>query len=247
MIASVPFSDLPPMLERLFAAYTERAQSAENRFLSSAAGTAFRNFNHFVLQRSRCSHAVEIPFIPENAPFTAEQRAWLNGLLAGYFLPQHSAGMLGQVVASHRGALCLAIRHRRRVGAKLAKELKAQGHLPAVSTLVGYTPAAWRQKLCTVSPAPTAMATRPTACNPSTNSSAWSTSHAWKSSLMPSSPSVISHYEHFCKFGATRREARCPWANRLCSRVDCDVDVDEPFERWKAALMPRLSEGRAKG
>ena len=26
-----------------------------------------------------------IPFIPENAPFTEEQRAWLNGLLAGIF------------------------------------------------------------------------------------------------------------------------------------------------------------------
>ena len=26
-----------------------------------------------------------IPFIPDNAPFTAEQRAWLNGFLAGIF------------------------------------------------------------------------------------------------------------------------------------------------------------------
>ena len=26
-----------------------------------------------------------IPYIPENAPFTPEQRGWLNGLLAGLF------------------------------------------------------------------------------------------------------------------------------------------------------------------
>ena len=26
-----------------------------------------------------------IPFIPESAPFNAEQRAWLNGFLAGLF------------------------------------------------------------------------------------------------------------------------------------------------------------------
>ena len=29
--------------------------------------------------------AVTVPFIPDNAPFTAEQRAWLNGFLAGIF------------------------------------------------------------------------------------------------------------------------------------------------------------------
>ena len=28
---------------------------------------------------------VEIPIIPENAPFQPEQRTWLNGFLAGYF------------------------------------------------------------------------------------------------------------------------------------------------------------------
>lgn len=31
------------------------------------------------------------PFIPDNAPFTAEQRAWLNGFFAGMFSRQHSA------------------------------------------------------------------------------------------------------------------------------------------------------------
>src|SRR5262245_23684952 len=28
---------------------------------------------------------VELPVIPENAPFSLEQRVWLNGFLAGYF------------------------------------------------------------------------------------------------------------------------------------------------------------------
>ena len=27
----------------------------------------------------------QLPIIPENAPFNAEQRHWLNGFLAGYF------------------------------------------------------------------------------------------------------------------------------------------------------------------
>ena len=33
-----------------------------------------------------------IPFIPENAPFTAEQRMWLNGFLAGVFSDAHAGG-----------------------------------------------------------------------------------------------------------------------------------------------------------
>ena len=28
------------------------------------------------------------PFIPENAPFNEEQRAWLNGFFAGFLAPQ---------------------------------------------------------------------------------------------------------------------------------------------------------------
>ena len=31
-------------------------------------------------------------------------------------------------------------------------------------------------------------------------------------------------------------------ANRICNRVECDVDVDEPFEQWKTELIPRLHE-----
>ena len=29
---------------------------------------------------------VELPVIPENAPFSLDQRVWLNGFLAGYFV-----------------------------------------------------------------------------------------------------------------------------------------------------------------
>ncbi len=31
------------------------------------------------------SNPAALPFVPENAPFTREQRAWLNGFLAGLF------------------------------------------------------------------------------------------------------------------------------------------------------------------
>src|SRR5580692_5326850 len=39
----------------------------------------------------------QIPFIPENAPFSPEQRLWLNGYLAGLF---SNAGLGGPALAS---------------------------------------------------------------------------------------------------------------------------------------------------
>ena len=84
-----------------------------------------------------------VPFIPENAPFTAEQRAWLNGLLAGLFSTS-ALPAAAPAKPSHRIAVLYASQSGTAEGLarKLAKELKAQGHVPAVSTLVGYTPAA---------------------------------------------------------------------------------------------------------
>src|SRR5258708_30366556 len=29
---------------------------------------------------------------------------------------------------------------------------------------------------------------------------------------------------------------------RVCDRVDCDVDLDEPFARWKTTLFSRLDD-----
>ncbi|MGH7209999.1 MAG: hypothetical protein ACREF1_00860, partial [Acetobacteraceae bacterium] len=37
--------------------------------------------------------SVPIPLIPENAPFNAQQRAWLNGFLAGLYGGGQQAGM----------------------------------------------------------------------------------------------------------------------------------------------------------
>src|SRR5476651_1794672 len=44
-----------------------------------------------------------IPFIPENSPFTAEQRMWLNGFLAGVFSnadPSAASALAGSLTAS---------------------------------------------------------------------------------------------------------------------------------------------------
>src|SRR5438034_158226 len=42
-----------------------------------------------------------LPYIPESAPFTAEQRAWLNGFLAGLFSQREPSQLPG--AQSNRG------------------------------------------------------------------------------------------------------------------------------------------------
>ena len=89
-----------------------------------------------------------IPYIPENAPFTPEQRAWLNGLFAGMLstAPERALG----TKPSRRIAVLYASQSGTAEGLarKLAKELKAHGHVPALSTLVGYTPASLAAETC---------------------------------------------------------------------------------------------------
>jgi len=51
--------------------------------------------------------SVDIPFIPDNAPFTVEQRAWLNGMLAGIFSATPAAANL-PTRPSHRIAVLYA-------------------------------------------------------------------------------------------------------------------------------------------
>jgi len=51
------------------------------------------------------------------------------------------------------------------------------------------------------------------------------------------------HYEHFCRFGKDLdAKLAALGASRMADRIDCDVDVDEPFARWKAAIIARFNE-----
>ena len=52
---------------------------------------------------------MQLPFIPETAPFTPEQRAWLNGFLAGLF-SQVAARLCARTATQRRtGSQCRAV------------------------------------------------------------------------------------------------------------------------------------------
>jgi len=186
-----------------------------------------------------------IPYIPENAPFTSEQRAWLNGMLAGIFSSMPTLAPT-EAKTSHRIAVLYASQSGTAEGLarKLAKELKAQGHVPAVSTLVGYTPAAMAaEKYALLITSTYGEGEAPDGVQPFYEELCLE--HFPRYDKLSYAVFALGdrHYEHFCKFGIDLdTKLAALGANRMCNRVECDVDVDEPFAQWKASLMPRLQE-----
>ena len=182
--------------------------------------------------------SASVPYIPENAPFTPEQRAWLNGMLAGLFSSAPLPAM--EVKQPRRIAVLYASQSGTAEGLarKLAKELKAQGYAPAVSTLVGYTPAALAAETCALILASTyGDGDAPDGVQPFYEQLC-SERFPFMEKL---SYAVFAlgdkHYEHFCKFGHDLdTKLAALGANRLANRVECDVEVEEPFAQWKSAL-----------
>lgn len=188
--------------------------------------------------------STNIPFIPENAPFSEEQRAWLNGLLAGIFssapapLPPAPAGRRVAVLYASQSGTAEGLAR------KLAKELKAQGHIPAISTLVGYTPAALAAESYALILASTyGDGDAPDGAQPFFEQLCLE--HFPKMEKLSYAVFALGdrHYEHFCKFGVDLdAKLAALGANQLSKRVDSDVEVDGPFREWKQLISARLAE-----
>jgi sulfite reductase (NADPH) flavoprotein alpha-component len=189
--------------------------------------------------------AAGIPFIPDSAPFTPEQRAWLNGMLAGIF-SSAAAKSVAESKPSRRIAVLYASQSGTAEGLarKLAKELKAQGHQSAVSTLVGYTPAALAAESCALILASTyGDGEAPDGVHPFYEQLCLE--HFPRMEKLSYAVFALGdrHYEHFCKFGQDLdSKLTALGANPLCARVDGDVDVDGPFSEWKTSVIARLND-----
>jgi len=184
-----------------------------------------------------------IPYIPENAPFSEDQRAWLNGFLAGIFSVTQQAAP-----ADPPPSLKIAVLYASQSGTaeglarKVAKELKSKGHVASLASLEGFTPAALAEGRYAIFIVSTyGEGEAPDAAQPFYQKLCVEQLPRY----LDLSYSVLalgdSHYEHFCKFGADLdNKLASLGAVRLYDRVDCDVDLDETFAHWKEGLHARL-------
>ncbi|HZY71529.1 MAG TPA: flavodoxin domain-containing protein [Edaphobacter sp.] len=184
-----------------------------------------------------------VPYIPDNAPFNDDQRAWLNGFLAGIFSSAQPAA-----VAEAPLSLKIAVLYASQSGTaeglarKVARELKSKGHIASLISLEGYTPAALAEERYAILIASTyGDGDAPDAVKPFYEKLCVERFPRYQDLAYAVLALGDSHYEHFCKFGVDLdNKLDSLGAVRLCERVDCDVDLDESFANWKQSLYSRL-------
>ncbi len=183
-----------------------------------------------------------LPFIPDTAPFTAEQRAWLNGFLAGLFSRQPAGSTPPAPVPS---LVPLTILYATQTGTaealakKAAKTAAQRGFSPAILDVAVVTTdalAAHSNVLLITSTYGDG--------EPPDSAKALHTALA-----SDSAPALASLRFSVCALGDTNYTLFCQagkdfdaylekhGATRVHPRADCDTDYDAPFETWLNASL----------
>lgn len=198
---------------------------------------------------------MKLPFIPEDAPFTGDQKSWLAGFLAGM---QSAKAMVG----SQAGALLksgaasaplLNIFYGTQTGNAEALAMDAanvargQGFEPVVQGLDDVS----IEEFSAMERVIIAIATYGEGEMPDNTQLFW---EALSASNMPQLPAMQfgilalgdTGYDEFCQAGKlldVRLEQL--GAKRLVERIDCDVDYEDMAEEWIARVIPLANDGSA--
>jgi len=194
-----------------------------------------------------------VPFIPENAPFTDEQRAWLNGFLAGVL-------SRGEVPAGNQGAAVEKIPllilfgsqsgNAESLAKRLAKDAKGRGFEARAVGLDSVKPLELAQEknvlLITSTWGEGDMPDNAMAFWDGLNQNGSSPSYkGLQYSVLALGD--MNYAETFCLAGRKLDERMEQLgAARVYPRVDCDVDFDEPAQRWSEAVFEALTVGGAQ-
>src|ERR1044071_389500 len=195
-----------------------------------------------------------VPYVPASAPFTAEQRAWLNGYLAGLFCLSPSDSLQSAPVGASETKISLPLlilygsqtgtaeALAKRAGAEAAKH----GHKVRIMEMSRFTeiqlPSETHLLIVT--------STWGDGDPPDNAASFWSFLNCSQApSLLNLNFAVLAlgdrNYSNFC--GAGRKfDERLEQlgARRICARVECDVDYEGPASTWLQGLWPLLEDGK---
>ena len=181
-----------------------------------------------------------VPFIPESAPFTPEQRAWLNGFLNGMFSRLPAAPAVANTTQAARPPEPLTILFGSQTGTaealakRAAKEALKRGFAATVLDMAqtNATKLAAEKNLLLIT-------STYGEGEPPDNAKALHT--ALKANGVPPLSAVHfsvcalgdRNYNQFCRCG---QDFDCflekLGAKRAVPRVDCDVEYEEPFNHW---------------
>jgi sulfite reductase (NADPH) flavoprotein alpha-component len=127
---------------------------------------------------------------------------------------------------------------------KVAKDLKAKGHVASLTSLEGYTPAALLAERYAIIIASTyGEGEAPDAVRPFYEQLCLEHFPCCENLSYAVLALGDSNYEYFCKFGIDLDSKLASLAGtRICERVDCDIELDESFALWKSSLYGRIDE-----
>lgn len=192
----------------------------------------------------------QIPYIPETAPFNAEQRAWLNGFLAGLFAhtPPGSAPAQSNGAPEKKGEP-LAILFGSQTGTaeglakRFAKEATQRGFAPSVLALNDFEKA----NLTAGGKAIIISSTWGDGDPPDNAVNFWNWLKADNAPRLENLNFAVlglgdKNYSDFC--GASKKfddRLRALGAKQIFSRGECDVDYEAPAKAWIDSIWEKLA------
>ena len=188
-----------------------------------------------------------VPQLPSNAPFTPEQRSWLNGWIAGVLAAQARDGDSAPAEAAPSRPVTILFGSQtgsaEGLARKLSRDLQSKGFAPSVLGMDQYAKAdlANCERLLLIT------STYGDGDPPDNAVSFWQSLSGDAPSLSKTQFSVLAlgdtNYEKFCAFGkAVDARLEALGAKRIADRVDCDVDYDAPFAAWTSKVVAALGE-----
>ncbi len=194
-----------------------------------------------------------VPIIPESAPFTNEQRAWLNGFLAGLLSNGNDMGTATAPAAESRRPLLIAYGSQSGnaecLAKKLSKDATGRGFTAQVASLDALQTAdlVKNQNLLLIT------STWGEGDMPDNAATFWDELNQNGSSplLTGVKYSVLAlgdknYGDTFCLAGRKFDERlEQLGAQRVHPRVDCDVEFDEHAQEWSDAALAALLQGSA--
>ncbi|MEN3941989.1 flavodoxin domain-containing protein [Prosthecobacter sp. SYSU 5D2] len=190
----------------------------------------------------------QVPLIPENAPFTSEQRAWLNGFLAGILSRGESAGSAALTAPVETRPLLIAFGSQsgnaESLAKRLAREATGRGFAARAAGLDSLQPAdlVREQNVLLIT------STWGEGDMPDNAMSFWDSINQNGSSpaLTGVKYSVLAlgdknYGDTFCLAGK-KIDARLAelGAMRVVQRVDCDVEFDDLAKTWSSSAFAAL-------
>jgi len=187
------------------------------------------------------------PVLPDNAPFTSAQRAWLNGFLAGLYLPNGAAPL--PAAAPEKPATTLTILYGTQTGTAaslsktFAKEAVKRGFAAQAKDMAEFTVA----QLKDITNLLVITSTYGDGEPPDGARALHAAIHAEDApTLEHLSFSVLglgdTNYEKFCEC-AKEFDLRLEklGAKRVFERTDCDVDYEEPANSWFQSVLASVT------